>query len=504
MSDDAGRMIVRAAKAAGGGFVIRMAARLLFLLMAARLFGPAAFGAYLVALAIVELAVTLSSLGARKTLFHLLDGVDSAGERPAAHALLDAALLVAGVSAIALVLLAGLSPLVGLPALLWLAPAAICLALFEVLLAGTRWKHRSRDELVARSIVEPWAGMAGTAIAWLLGWRGAEGLVLGYWAGALSTLLYSVFAARTAFGGFGLASYRPARDAMSALLRLAPSNCTNDFLNALQTRADLYLVSILLGDGPSGLYAAARQLVIPLRQVRQSFDSLLIPLVARTLRLRGASATGPALASASRLILVCSLPLLLILLVSGEELLALLGRAFEAAYVPLVVYALAETIHACLGVGDLVFVYLRPRLGLQIALLSSAFGIAAALLLIPPLGIAGAALSVLIAYLLRAGLRSRALRSFDVATTAGHAAPVAIALAAAAAGTALARLDLPIAAPAAALAVYGLGILLWLRHGGGTLALAGFSHQRAPAAAPADPATVPPQPRELARSANSD
>lgn len=487
---------MRAAKAAGGGFVVRMAARLLFLLMAARLFGPAAFGSYLVALTIVELAVTLSSLGVRKTLFHLLDGVDPDAARPAAHALLDAALLVAGLSAIAAMLLAGLSPLVGLPALLLLAPAALCLALLEVLLAGTRWMHRSRDELVARSLVEPWVGMAGTAIAWLLGWRGTEGLVLGYWAGALSALLYSVFAARAAFGGLNLPSYRPGRDAMSALVRLAPSNCANDFLNALHTRADLYLVSILLGDGPSGLYAAARQLVVPLRQVRQSFDALLIPLVARTLRLQGAPATSPALASASRLILVCSLPLLLLLIVSGDYLLALLGPAFEAADLPLVLYALAETIHACLGVGDLVFVYLRPRLGLQIALLGSAFGIVAALLLIPPFGLAGAAASVLVGYLLRAWLRSRALRSFGVTPTAGHAAPAAIALAAAAAGLALDRLAVPLAAPMAALALYALGILLWLRHGG-TVALVGFSHRRAAAGAPT-------RPRPLVEPANSD
>src|SRR3954471_22906725 len=70
---DAGRMIVRGAQATAAGFAGRLAARLLFLFVAGRLFGATAFGAYVLAVAGVELAVSVGSLGMKKLIFQLLD-----------------------------------------------------------------------------------------------------------------------------------------------------------------------------------------------------------------------------------------------------------------------------------------------------------------------------------------------------------------------------------------------------------------------------------------------
>src|SRR3954453_1521149 len=89
---DAGGLIVRGAQATAAGFAGRLAARLLFLFVAGRLFGATAFGAYVLAVAAVELAVSVGRLGMKKVVFQLLDrGGDG---RPLAHTLLDAALLV--------------------------------------------------------------------------------------------------------------------------------------------------------------------------------------------------------------------------------------------------------------------------------------------------------------------------------------------------------------------------------------------------------------------------
>ena len=163
-------------------------------------------------------------------------------------------------------------------------------------------------------------------------------------------------------------------------------------------RADLYLVGILLGEAAAGLYGMARQIVAPLRQVRQSFDGLLIPLVAKRLATRGSGASSEALASATRLILILQLPYLLAVVVVGRPLLDWMGPGFEAAYAAMALLAVAETLQSAFSIGDLVFVYLRPSLGLRVTLVSIGVGVAAALLLIPPFGIAGAAISVLAAH----------------------------------------------------------------------------------------------------------
>ena len=479
--EEGGRLIVRGAQATWVGFAVRLGARLLFLVVAGRLFGAAAFGAYALAAAAVELAVAVASLGTKKTLFQLLDRHGGDAARPLPHVLLDAVLLVTAAS---LVLSAAIFALaLGLPAsvlapatataLLLLAPMVAGQALLDLFLAATRWTHAIRHEVMARSVIEPWALLAGCVGAWLAGWR-AEGLAIGYGLGTVAALVYAAAAARRRLGGFRLGRYRPRGGDLARIARGSAANTATDVLNALYNRVDLYLVGILLGEAPAGVYGMARQLVAPLRQIRQSFDGLLIPLVARSLAARGAQGTGGALASATRLVLVLQLPLLLTLYAVGEPLLGWIGPGFSAAYWAMVALAAAETIQCAFSVGDLVFVYLRPRVGLWLTLGSTGVGVLAALLLVPPLGVTGAGLSVLVAYGLRALGRSWLLRTrFGFAAPlAHHAGP----LAAACCGTGAALLiGGDVASLVGALLVYALVLVAWLKATGQGLALSGFA-----------------------------
>src|SRR5436190_1445814 len=99
MTDEgrANRLIMRGGLSAGGGLAVRLGARIVFVAIAAQLFGAALFGAFSVAVAVVELAVAVAGLGMKRYLFKLLD---EAGERPPAHVLLDAIVLVAAASVI--------------------------------------------------------------------------------------------------------------------------------------------------------------------------------------------------------------------------------------------------------------------------------------------------------------------------------------------------------------------------------------------------------------------
>jgi O-antigen/teichoic acid export membrane protein len=481
-----GRLIVRGAQATAAGFAARLAARLLFLFVAGRLFGAAAFGAFALAQAAIELAVGLGSLGTKKTLFQLLDRPGGADARPPAHRLLDSALLVtaaslvlaAGIAAAALLLPASLlGPGVAV-ALLLLAPMVAGQALLDLFLAATRWTHAIRHEVVARSLIEPWAMLAGAAAAWGLGWR-AEGLAIGYGIGTLAALTYAAAAARARLGGLRLGAWRLDRPALAETVRGAGANTATDFLNTLYNRVDLYLVGLLLGEAAAGVYGMARQLAAPLRQIRQSFDGLLIPLAARSLAAGGAKGAGEALASATRLVLVLQLPLLLAFFAAGRPFLAWIGPGFGTAYWPLVFLAAAETLQAALSIGDLVFVYLRPRVGLWLTLASIAVGIASALWLIPAAGTAGAGLSVLCAYAVRAGLRSWVLRAhfgFDM-PRAHHAGPLVAAGCGAGAALLVGRGWWGLAA---ALACYALVLACWLKATGQGLALSGFASEARP------------------------
>jgi O-antigen/teichoic acid export membrane protein len=126
----------------------------------------------------------------------------------------------------------------------------------------------------------------------------------------------------------------------------------SDLLTSLAQRIDLYLVGFLLGDAPAGVYGVLRQLRTPITQVRQSFDGILTPLIARTMRAAGDIVTGEATAAATRLILTIQLAIVLLMAAAGEPLLALFGPHYVVGYHALIVMVLAETVNGAFGVGN--------------------------------------------------------------------------------------------------------------------------------------------------------
>lgn len=489
MSDEgrASRLILRGGASAGIGLALRLGARLVFLVIAAQLFGAALFGAFSLAVAVVELAVAIGGLGMKRYLFKLLD---EPGEQARAHVLLDAVLLVTSASLglgglIALVaLVAPAGAIAGQTAfaLLWAAPMVAGQALLDLLLAATRWKHRMRYEVVARSVVEPYLGAGAAVVAYLAGFE-AGGLLLGYAVGTLGALAYAAAGTWRCFSRFDFPAYRPRPLALLAILWETALPTATDAVAAFFGRADLYLVGVLLGEAPAGVYAMARQLKTPIRQARQAFDSLLTPIVARTLTVDGPASTASAIATAARLILAIQLGFVLILVTLGQPALEWFGPEFAAAYVSLLVLAAAETIQGAFSVGDLLLLYLRARLALVVTAAMIIVNVATAIPLIEGYGIDGAALSVLIAITAGALLRRALLRwHFRVTTPLLHSAGPLLAAAVAAVAAVVAHRTLAVDAPlsfqlgaaAAVLAIYAAAMLVWQRTTGESLNLTGF------------------------------
>ena len=480
--DDAHRLVMRGALATGAGFLVKLGARLGFLLIAGRLFGAALFGAYSLGVAVVESGVGLAGLSLKKVIFRHLDANELGERRPPTHVVADACVLVLTASgALALVIMAATAIAVrGLPtqgagaALFWLAPMIAGQTLVDVLLAASRWRHAIRYEVIGRSIVEPYTQVAVALAGWAAG-APAFALIAGYWAGNLTVNIYALIGLRHSFGGFALTGYRPDRRRLLGVARTLAPNTATELLGGVYARIDLYIVGALLGTRWAGVYSMAQQVCTPIRQVRQSIDALLVPVVARTVATRGSAATGAALASAARLLLAIQLPVLLALIAIGRLLLHAFGPGFEAGYWALVLLATAEVVQAAFGTGDLLFVYLDPRVGLTQTLAGMVVGASAAALLLPVLGIGGGGLAVLAGYLVRAAMRAWSLRRrYGVTVPLAHPAGP---LAAAALGFAAAFAARPAgdwAALAAGLLAYGVVLLLWLRVTGERLTLTGF------------------------------
>jgi O-antigen/teichoic acid export membrane protein len=478
-------LILRGSASAGLGLVFRLGARLVFMFMAARLFGAAAFGAYSLAIAVVELAVAIGGLGMKRYLFKLLE---ERGEREPGHILLDTMILVAltsvllsvGIVAAAVLVPASLLAPQTATGMLWAAPMVAGQALIDLFSAATRWKHLMRYAVVSRSLIEPYVGTAGAVAAYLLGFQ-ASGLLMGYGAGTLAALAYTAAGTRKCYGGLHFGSYRPRAAQLAATFRESAIATATDAAAALFYRIDLYLVGAFLGEAPAGIYAMARQFRTPIRQTRQAFDSLLTPIVARTLSAEGPATTATAIASAVRMILAIQLVMVIALIAVGDDILRWFGPAFVVGYGATVVLGLAETIQGAFSITDLLLLYLRARLALVVTIVMSVANVAAALPLIARYGIDGAALSVLVAFVSGALARRWLLQTrFAVGAPLLHSGGPLLAGATAAAVALVCRYGLPGSAPLhvatllAALAIYGGAIFIWQRTTGETLGLTGF------------------------------
>lgn len=477
--------MLRGAAGAGVGFAVRLGARVLLLALAGRLYGAALFGAFGIAVSTVEVLTAVAGLSTKRTLFVVLDEAEETGSRPPAHAALDAVLLVGG-AGLALGLVTALAAALFAPstsdtrnALLLLAPMIAGQALLDVVFAATRWAHVVRHEVIGRSFVEPYGAALGSVAAFLVGWK-VSGLAIGYGFGTLAALAYGAWALRRTLGSLQLASYRPDPRTLRELLRTAQANTGVEFLKALYGRLDIYLVGLFLGTTAAGVYNAARQFRTPIRQLRQSFDSMLTPITATTLRLKGPPAAGEALVSAARLLLILQIPVLLALAALGGPVLGLFGPGLEAGALAMVILAASEALNGALGVSDLLFVYCRPRLGLMITAIGMVAGGVLGALLIPGFGLAGAASAVLGGYGVHAVLRTvildRTLKapSFDASLAAVLGAGVAGMAAVIGAQRLGAGLVWDAAALAAGLAVFAGAVWAWTAATGTRLGLAGF------------------------------
>ena len=83
------------------GFILRLAARLPFLFIAGRAYGPDIVGRYAIAVLVIEVAALLATLGLKRGLAQAL----ASTERPHAHVVWDGVLVACGASAIASALL---------------------------------------------------------------------------------------------------------------------------------------------------------------------------------------------------------------------------------------------------------------------------------------------------------------------------------------------------------------------------------------------------------------
>jgi len=227
---------------------------------------------------------------------------------------------------------------------------------------------------------------------------------------AASGIVALIFASR-------LFSGMTARDSVSIwteakpLLAYAAPISIYQMLNAFILRLDIIMLGWFIGRAPGvtlatvGVYSATVELAGGLRKVNQAFNPIFTPVVA------GMTATGNqqhAAATYNRLaewILWILLPLVALMTLAGSVILLIYGPEFSKGGAWLAIVGIACATNAFVSLGETVIMVQRPHLNLLNSSVTCALAFGANLWLIPRFGVMGAAVGILLPYVIQGILR---------------------------------------------------------------------------------------------------
>ena len=415
-----------AALAKGGrtnffGFLLRLAARIPFLFIAGRLYGPDALGRFASALVLVELLALVCSLGEKRGLAQRLSEGDDARATPLVY---DGLLLTLGFSLVAgAILYAFPAPMfpsgqyTALDRLIVLAIPGY--ALTEIVLAAQAYRYDIATTVRARAIVEPWTISIMAGVFFFTPLRDS-GLALAYLVSIYAGLAAALFSFLRSYGlphGWRPHPVRMARQTLRAL-----PLATADAVEWGTRRVDIFVLGFFVSPAIVGIYYFAQQIVSLPQKLKTSFEPILGPVITRNLKEGNLPAIARQVRQVGFWITAAQAGIVLALAIPGEAVMGLGGPQYVSGTAALAILLLAEVVAATAVVSEAALVYMaRVRnlwlsiatIALQLGLTIAAVMLAQRMGLTEPFQAAGAAIALLLALafasLAKAWLLSRLL-----------------------------------------------------------------------------------------------
>ena len=363
-----------AALAKGGrtnvfGFLLRLAARIPFLIIATRYYGPEALGRFAIAILAVEFVAQLATLGLRRGLAELL----SKEEKPPAHTLADAmlvGLLASTVGAAFLILFPQImfpnSEINGFDRFLPIVIFAIVAT--DIALAALAYRFDIASTVRARAVVEPWtiSIMAGL-FAWPLMpfYSLRDGLIISY---IVSMLAAMVFAFWPLLKSYGLPwGWRPHPATLVVLARRNMPLAAADAVEWGSRRLDLFILGLFASPAIAGIYFTAQQIASLPQKLKTSFDPILGPVITANLKQKNYAAIAKQVGQVGFWIIAAQAGIALALGIPGEAVMGLFGPEFVGGTGALAFLLAAEVAAATAVVSESALVYMARHRNLLIS-----------------------------------------------------------------------------------------------------------------------------------------
>lgn len=398
----------------------------IFTFLIARLLGPAALGTFSVAWANTDLISKISVGGLDNAITTFIARAQANREHDRSHALYLAAIILVLAQSL-VVVLAGTAILhaVGsrlayppemISALAFLLCALPGVGLYRVSTSISRGMKVMKHDIFSRGVTEPLVTTLAFLVAIALGakrYAPETAAIIGTGASGVVAL---ILATRLFTHRSGTHKRTSIRSEIMPLLAYSAPITAYQVLNAFIFRLDVIMLGWFINRAPGvtlatvGIYGAVVDIAGGLRKVNQSFNPIFAPVVA------GMTATGnhdkaaAAYARIAQWMLWILLPAVGVMALSGSLILLIYGRAFAQGGAWLAIVAAGCATNAFVGLGETVILVQRPRLNLFNSIIACAIAVVANLWLIPRYGVTGAAIGILVPYVIQGVLRSLVLR----------------------------------------------------------------------------------------------
>lgn len=359
-----------AALAKGGrtnimGFVLRLAARIPFLFIAGRLYGPEALGRFAYAILIVEFVAQLSTMGLRRGLAELL----SRDDRPHSHMVADGLLI--GMVASAL----GAGLLIALPQIMFpnsaingfdrfLPLMIFAIVATDIALSALAYRFDIVSAVRARAIVEPWT--ISIAAGALYFYSARDGLILSYVASLVAALLFALW---PLWRSYGLPwGWRPDAPALFAIAKRNLPLAAADAAEWGSRRLDLAILGLFASPSVVGIYYVAQQVASLPQKLKTSFDPILGPVITRNLQTKNYAEIASQVGQVGFWIIAAQAGIALALGIPGEAVMGLIGPQFVGGTAALAFLLMAEVAAAPAVVSEGALVYMARHRNFLISL----------------------------------------------------------------------------------------------------------------------------------------
>jgi O-antigen/teichoic acid export membrane protein len=367
MSDTDTRALAKGGRTNFLGFLLRLAARLPFLYVAGRWYGPEALGRFAYAVLVVELAAQLATFGLKRGLAQSLSKDDA----DPAHIVWDALLLVALASMILAI------PLMLLPQLMfpnsaingvdWLFPLIIFfVAGADIALAALAYRFDVGATVRARAIVEPWTiSIAAFGLAY---YSLRDGLIIAY---VLSMVAAFVTALWPMLKSYGLPrGWRPHPERLIDMVRFNWPLALADVIEWGSRRLDLAILGLFASPAIVGIYYVAQQVASLPQKLKTSFDPILGPVITRNLQDGNMGNVAAQVRQVGFWIIAAQAGIALALGITGEAVLGLVGPQYVIGAIALSGLLLAEVAAATAVVSESALVYVARKRNLLLSVLA--------------------------------------------------------------------------------------------------------------------------------------